>query len=104
MSIQLFTLIPQSNLHAGAGSSNYGVIDNLVQRDVTDQYPCVYATSLKGAFREHYEEVLGKSVLKNNKKDGHGVYYWAGGSIYEGDWKGDKIHGKGVMRHSNGKV
>lgn len=58
MSVQLFTLIPQSNLHAGAGSSNYGVIDNLVQRDVTDQYPCVYASSLKGAFREHYEEVI----------------------------------------------
>lgn len=62
MSVQLFTLIPQSNLHAGAGSSNYGVIDNLVQRDVSDQYPCVFASSLKGAFREHYEEVLKKNA------------------------------------------
>ncbi|WP_157585743.1 type III-B CRISPR module RAMP protein Cmr4 [Runella zeae] len=64
MSVQLFTLIPQSNLHAGAGSSNYGVIDNLVQRDVTDQYPCVFASSLKGAFREHYEEVLKKETTE----------------------------------------
>ncbi len=62
MSVQLFTLIPQSNLHAGAGSSNYGVIDNLVQRDVTDQYPTVFASSLKGAFREYYEKILKKNT------------------------------------------
>lgn len=62
MSVQLFKLIPQSNLHAGAGSSNYGVIDNLVQRDVTDQYPCVFASSLKGAFRDYYENVLNKKA------------------------------------------
>lgn len=68
MSIQLFKLIPQSNLHAGAGSSNYGVIDNLVQRDATDQYPVVFASSLKGAFREHYETVLGKTKTDSRGK------------------------------------
>lgn len=46
----------QTNLHVGSGDSNYGVIDKLVQRDPSDGMPCINATSLKGAFREYYEE------------------------------------------------
>lgn len=58
MTSNLYLLIPQSNLHAGAGSSNYGVIDNLVQRDAIDQFPNVHASSLKGALKEFFEESL----------------------------------------------
>ena len=53
----LFTT--KSNLHVGAGNSNYGVIDNLVQRDPTDQFPTVFASSLKGAFREYFKTKKG---------------------------------------------
>ncbi len=68
MTTNLYLLIPQSNLHVGAGSSNYGVIDNLVQRDAIDQYPNIHASSLKGALREFYEEVLGWQIINANGK------------------------------------
>lgn len=55
MKTHLFTLTAKSNLHVGAGGSNYGVIDNLVQRDCTDNFPAIYASSLKGAFRQWYK-------------------------------------------------
>ena len=29
-------------------------------------------------------------------REGYGVYKWPDGSKYEGDWKSDKQHGKGV--------
>lgn len=55
---QLFQITCKSHLHAGSGDSNFGVIDKLVQKDPTDQVPCIYASSLKGAFREYWEEAL----------------------------------------------
>lgn len=44
-----------TNLHVGAGDANYGVIDNLVQRDVVTGLPVIHGSSLKGAIREFYE-------------------------------------------------
>jgi len=63
---QLFQITCKSHLHAGSGDSNFGVIDKLVQKDPTDQIPCIYASSLKGAFREYWEEaILEKEAAKN---------------------------------------
>lgn len=45
-----------TNMHAGSGDANYGVVDKLVQRDITSGYPCIHASSLKGALRQHAEE------------------------------------------------
>jgi CRISPR-associated protein Cmr4 len=45
-------------MHAGKGTADQGVIDNLVQKDHTEELPCVYASSLKGAFREYFEEYV----------------------------------------------
>lgn len=61
----LFTA--KSNLHVGAGNSNYGVIDNLVQRDPTDQFPTVFASSLKGALREFFKTDKGKGETETSK-------------------------------------
>ena len=46
-----FLLTALTNLHPGAGSESYGVIDNLVQRDATSDFPTINSTSLKGALR-----------------------------------------------------
>jgi len=54
----LFHITCKSHLHAGSGDSNFGVIDKLVQKDPADQIPCIYASSLKGALREYWEEAL----------------------------------------------
>jgi len=64
MSAQLYIITAKTNLHAGSGSTNAGVIDNLVQRDPSDNLPCTYASSLKGAFREFFEDGPRKAFTK----------------------------------------
>lgn len=68
-----------TNLHAGSGDSGIGVIDKMVQRDAITNMPVIYSSSLKGAFREYFEEGPEKDVLagyakkifgKNVKEDG----------------------------------
>jgi CRISPR-associated protein Cmr4 len=54
----------RTHLHVGSGDSNYGVIDKLVQRDPSDGLPCIFASSLKGAFREYFEEGPKKDTTK----------------------------------------
>lgn len=34
--------------------------------------------------------------FKNNKMDGHGVYYWKSGKVYDGEWKENRMDGEGV--------
>jgi CRISPR-associated protein Cmr4 len=45
----------KTNMHIGSGDSDLGVIDNRVQRDVLNNYPTIFSSSLKGALREHFE-------------------------------------------------
>lgn len=52
-----------TNLHAGSGDANYGIIDKLVQRDPVTNYPTIHASSLKGGLREHFEK---HETLKDN--------------------------------------
>jgi CRISPR-associated protein Cmr4 len=49
----IYLLKPLTNLHAGSGEANFDVIDKKVQRDVLTGIPTVFASSLKGALREH---------------------------------------------------
>lgn len=58
MTTQSFIITAQTNLHVGSGDSNYGIIDNLVQRDTLTELPHIHASSLKGALREYYEVVV----------------------------------------------
>jgi CRISPR-associated protein Cmr4 len=44
-----------SNLHAGSGNTNYGIVDRQIQRDSATELPVVHASSLKGAVRDHME-------------------------------------------------
>ena len=50
-----------TNLHVGSGESNYGVVDNLVQRDSISEIPIIHSSSLKGALREHYKDEWGEN-------------------------------------------
>ena len=49
-----------TNMHVGSGDINYGVVDNLVQKDPINGLPVIHSSSLKGAFREYFEEKYGK--------------------------------------------
>jgi CRISPR-associated protein Cmr4 len=53
-----------TNMHVGSGDINYGVVDNLVQKDVVTNLPVIHSSSLKGAFREYFEEKYGKNDKK----------------------------------------
>jgi CRISPR-associated protein Cmr4 len=54
----LYTLRTLSNLHAGSGDTQFGIIDKEVQRDTATHYPIINASSLKGAIKDHFAEYL----------------------------------------------
>lgn len=67
MKPELYIIHCKSNIHVGSGDSSYGVIDKLVQRDTADTLPCIFSSSLKGAFREYFEEVVEKDLPQGKK-------------------------------------
>lgn len=67
MKPELYIIHCKSNIHVGSGDSSYGVIDKLVQRDTADTLPCIFSSSLKGAFREFFEEVIEKDKPQGKK-------------------------------------
>ncbi len=55
MIYSLYEIRTKTNMHVGSGDTTFGVIDNLVQRDVVTNYPQVHSSSLKGALREFFK-------------------------------------------------
>ncbi len=70
MITHLYWLTAQTNLHVGSGDSNYGVIDNLVQRDVLTELPSIHESSLKGALKEYYTHLI-KTEYNVERKIAH---------------------------------
>jgi len=54
-----------SNLHVGSGQTNFGVVDNLVQRDVNSNLPTIHGSSLKGALREFFCNTFPEAEFMN---------------------------------------
>ncbi|MGE4456978.1 MAG: type III-B CRISPR module RAMP protein Cmr4 [Arcobacteraceae bacterium] len=48
----------KTNLHAGSGDTNFGIVDNQVQRDSITNLPVINSSSLKGAIRDHFGDML----------------------------------------------
>lgn len=48
----------KTNLHAGSGDTNFGIIDKEVQRDSITNLPVINSSSLKGAVRDHFSDLL----------------------------------------------
>ncbi len=57
---KFFLLTTKSYTHVGQGAAESAVIDSLIQREQPYNIPIIYASSLKGAIRDHYEFVLNK--------------------------------------------
>lgn len=85
-----------TNLHVGSGDTNYGVIDNLVQRDVVTELPTIHESGIKGALKEFFgyelkaqhENSIQKAKENNplikhifGYKDGDGKYRFYGGHL-----------------------
>ncbi|MGA0560699.1 type III-B CRISPR module RAMP protein Cmr4 [Larkinella sp. VNQ87] len=58
MTPTLFLLTAHTNLHVGSGDANFGIIDNLVQRDVLTKYPTIHESGLKGALKEYFSHLI----------------------------------------------
>ena len=65
MKTELYILNTISNLHVGSGDINFGVVDNQVQRDEISTLPIIHSSGLKGAFREHFEEIGDNANMVN---------------------------------------
>ncbi len=60
-----FSIGCKSHMHIGSGDSNYGIIDKLIQRDPSNQIPCIFSSSLKGAFREYSKHFIGEAITED---------------------------------------
>ena len=78
MKARFFTIEALSNLHVGSGEINYGLIDNLIQRDPVTELPNINSSSLKGAVREYF------TYLEKNgqNKDDNGNVMWTVSDIF----------------------
>lgn len=65
MKTTIYTIEAFSNLHVGSGNVNYGIVDNLIQRDAITGLPIIHSSSLKGALREHYSGKLSEEGVEN---------------------------------------
>jgi len=48
----------KTNLHAGSGDTNFGIVDKEVQRDTVTNLPVINSSSFKGAVRDHFSDLL----------------------------------------------
>lgn len=87
-----------TNLHAGSGDTDYGVVDNLVQRNPITEVPVIHSSSLKGALREYFSTqtdlsedtvnyVFGGDAQRSAKKEvkeqiGHYKFFQADMIVY----------------------
>ena len=55
MKTDLLVLKALTNLHVGSGDINFDIIDNQVQKDEITGLPIIHSSSIKGAFKEHFE-------------------------------------------------
>ena len=55
-----------TNMHVGSEGVNYGLVDNLVQRDTISEIPVINSSSLKGALREYFKDIWGENDEKLN--------------------------------------
>ena len=84
----LYMITALSNMHVGSGDINFGVVDNLVQKDIITSFPTINSSSLKGSLREFFSWSGGidadeinyifgppqKNGKDGKKKSGSGMY------------------------------
>jgi hypothetical protein len=45
-------------------------------------------------------------ILENNKwtRLGYGINHWRNGAVFEGEWKNNRMNGKGTFWHNTGDI
>ncbi len=85
MQTHVFLIRALTNLHVGSGDANYGAVDKLVQRDPATNLPTIHSTSIKGAIREHFEEVVGWKHAQHPKKAEEKIEHIFGSAVGDSD-------------------
>lgn len=62
-----YKITTKTNLHVGSGDTNYGIVDKLVQRDTITNLPVINGSSLKGALRDHFKDMLEQKIDDTSK-------------------------------------
>ncbi len=57
MKAHLYKIECLTNMHVGSGEVNYSIIDNEVERDPILGTPTIFSSGVKGALRQHFEEL-----------------------------------------------
>jgi CRISPR-associated protein Cmr4 len=78
-----------TNLHVGSGGDNFGIVDKEVQRDQVDEVPIIHASSLKGAMREFFDNLILDDGLVNK---------------YFGSQKNSEVLQQGLLRIFEGRL
>lgn len=60
----IYIITAQTNMHVGSGDLNFGVIDNLIQRDTIYDLPNINSSSLKGALRAFFKQNSDSAFVK----------------------------------------
>jgi CRISPR-associated protein Cmr4 len=63
---ELFEIRCLTNLHVGIGKTDYGRIDNKIQRDALTGFPCIFESSFKGALRQFFRILSLSGKLNSN--------------------------------------
>ena len=80
-----------TNTHVGSGDVQYGVVDNMIQRDQTTRIPVFHASSLKGALKDHFRGLNGDGIdMKTMIDEIFGSEYEAESDKKNGDQKPGK--------------
>ena len=67
-----------TNMHVGSGETNFGIIDNLIQRDAVSNLPCIHSSGLKGGIKQFMHKqgsaelpyIFGSDVAANQAAKG----------------------------------
>jgi CRISPR-associated protein Cmr4 len=89
MTNTLYKINCSTNLHVGSGDSNYGIIDNLVQRDVLTKLPMINESSLKGSIKEFFVDKVRveKNLSSKEAKKDPRIKTIFGNNDGQGDYK-----------------
>lgn len=68
MKIESYKIKFLTNAHIGSGGTNIDIVDNVVQKDAVTKLPVIFSSSLKGAFREYFNENLKEEFVDDNHR------------------------------------
>lgn len=63
-SYRMFMLETLTNMHVGSGDTNFGVVDNLIQRHPVTKAPVIHSSGIKGALLDYFKQEGGVDIDK----------------------------------------